>query len=69
MSVLQYPAERTDPHVFLKHELVTLQLETWLLEEWQAAVRVRLHHCRLRRAGLTRQYRHLVTATTSPERA
>lgn len=68
MSVVQYPPERVDPHAPIKHELVALQIELWLLEARQAEVRCRLQQCRTRRTGLGRAYRQLVQTTAVSER-
>lgn len=65
MSVEQYPS--VDPRTQLTQELVTVQIETWLLEARAADVRQRLQHCRTRRAGLGRAYRRFVQTNASSE--
>ena len=55
----EYRSDPPDPRTALTHELVGLQIQTWLLEARQADVRAQLHHCRTRRAGLGRVYRRL----------
>jgi hypothetical protein len=62
MSDPEYRSDPPDPRTELTHELVTLQIETWLLEARQADVRLRLQHCRTRRAGLGRAYRRAIRA-------